>query len=224
MKILIAEDNPVSSRILKSILIKWEYEVIAVDNGKLALERMLDNDAPKIAILDWMMPIMDGLEVCRALRQQKTKTRPYLILLTANNDKKDVAKGLDSGADDYIPKPFNRHELKARINVGRRMINLQKALAETEKFQGVLETSGAVCHELNQPLQIISGNCEILMMDLAEDNPIREKIKIIQKQVEKMAEITSKLMRITKYKTKDYPHGKIIDLDNASKTRAKNIS
>ncbi len=217
MKILIAEDNPVSSRILKSILIKWGYQVIAFDNGKLALDKMMEKQAPKLAILDWMMPGMNGPDLCRVLRQQKTSTPPYLILLTANNDKRDVAKGLDSGADDYILKPFDRHELKARINVGLRMIKLQKALAETEKFQGVIETSGAVCHELNQPLQIISGNCEILMMDITKSNPHYKKIKIIQDQVKKMAGITSKLMRITRYETKDYLHSKIIDIDNASK-------
>ncbi len=221
MKILIAEDNPVSSKVLESILIKWGYEVISVTNGKLALEKILADNAPKLAILDWMMPDMNGIEVCEALRHEKTKTPPYLILLTAKNEKKDVAKGLDSGADDYILKPFDRHELKARINVGLRMLKLQKALAETKKFQGVIETSGAVCHELNQPLQIISGNCELLMLDINDDNPFYKKIKVIQEQVKKMADITSKLMKITKYETKAYLKGKIIDLDKASEADLK---
>ena len=188
MRILTAEDNPVSRRILETILSKWGYEVVSVADGKLALEKMLDANSPKLAILDWVMPGMDGLEVCKILRKQKTKTPPYLILLTANNDKKDVAKGLDSGADDYILKPFDRHELKARINVGIRMIKLQKALSETEKFQGVIETSGAVCHELNQPLQIISGNCELLMMDIEKNSPVYKRIKIIQEQIKKWPE------------------------------------
>ncbi len=218
MKILAAEDNPVSSRMLETTLTRWGYKVISVNNGKLALEMMLDTGAPKLAILDWVMPGMEGPEVCKTLREQKTNTPPYLILLTSNNDKKDVAKGLDSGADDYILKPFDRHELKARINVGIRMIKLQKALAETEKFQGVIETSGAVCHELNQPLQIISGNCELLMMDIKDENPFYQRIKTIHEQVKKMAGITSKLMKITKYETKPYLQGRIIDLNKASKT------
>ncbi len=218
MKILAAEDNPVSRLILEKILSKWGYEVVSVADGKLALEIMLDADAPKLAILDWVMPGMEGPEVCKALRKQKTKTPPYLILLTSNNDKRDVAKGLDSGADDYILKPFDRQELKARINVGIRMIKLQKALAETEKFEGVIETSGAVCHELNQPLQIISGHCELLMMDIEENSSVHKRIKIIHEQIKKMADITSKLMKITKYETKPYLKGKIIDLDKASKT------
>ncbi len=218
MKILAAEDNPVSSRMLETTLTRWGYKVISVNNGKLALEMMLDTGAPKLAILDWVMPCMEGTEVCKTLREQKTNTPPYLILLTSNNDKKDVAKGLDSGADDYILKPFDRHELKARINVGIRMIKLQKALAETEKFQGVIETSGAVCHELNQPLQIISGNCELLMMDVKDENPFYQRIKTIHEQIKKMADITSKLMKITKYETKPYLQGRIIDLNKASKT------
>ncbi len=216
MRILIAEDNPVSSRILETILVKWGYKVIAVTDGETAVHQMMDNNAPKLAILDWMMPGVDGLEVCRILRREITDTPPYLILLTANNDKKDVAKGLDSGADDYILKPFDKEELKARINVGLRMIKLQMALAETEKFQGVIEMAGTVCHELNQPLQIISGNCEILMLDIKKDSPFYKNIQAIEKHVRRMGDITSKLMKITKYETKAYLQGKIIDLDKAS--------
>lgn len=216
MKILIAEDNSDSSSTLETILIKWGYQVIITTDGRTAVDLMLEDNAPGIAILDWMMPSMNGIEVCRTLRQKKTKIPPYLILLTSNNDKKNVAKGLDAGADDYILKPFDRDELKARINVGIRMIKLQRALAETEKFQGVIEMAGTVCHELNQPLQVISGNCEILMLDIKEGKPFYKNIKAIQRNVERVGNITSKLMKITKYETKAYLQGKIIDLNKAS--------
>jgi len=107
--------------------------------------------------------------------------------------------------------------LRARINVGRRIIELQKTLAEKEKLKGVIEMSGAVCHELNQPMQVVSGISEMLMMDVQDDNLLLGNIKTIKEQIYIMGEITKKLMRVTKYETKDYLKGKIIDIDKAIK-------
>ncbi len=115
------------------------------------------------------MPEMDGVEVCRRLRQMAAATPTYVILLTARGDKEDIIKGLEAGADDYIAKPFDNDELRARINVGRRIIELQAELVEKEKLQGVIEMAGAVCHELNQPMQVVSGVSELLMMDIQID-------------------------------------------------------
>jgi DNA-binding response OmpR family regulator len=171
MKILIAEDDLTSRRILEAVLIKYGYDIISVSNGNDAIKILLDKDPPKLVLVDWIMPDKDGLEVCRIIRQKETTTPPYIILLTGKGNKKDIAKGLDSGADDYIVKPYDRDELRARINVGQRMVELQSALAEKEKFQGVLEMAGAVCHEINQPLMVISGYSEILLMDVPCDHP-----------------------------------------------------
>ena len=207
MKILIAEDDLTSRRILEAALSKWGYEVISVSNGNDAIDRLLDENAPKLALLDWIMPDKDGVEVCRIIRERKTITPSYIILLTSKGDKKDITKGLDSGADDYIVKPYDKDELKARIRVGQRMIELQHALAEKEKFKGVIEMAGAICHEINQPLMAISGYSEILSMDLSEDNPQYEVLKNIIDQVHRLGKITQKLMSITKYKTKRYLKG-----------------
>jgi len=170
MKILIAEDDIASRRLLEAILKKWGYDVIVVSNGNDAIDRMLGDDPPRIALVDWVMPSRDGLEVCHLIRQIKTTTPPYLILLTGRSDKEDITKGLDAGADDYVIKPYNKDELKARINVGLRMIELQNEMAEKEKFQGVLEMAGAVCHEINQPLMVISGYSELLQLDMSEND------------------------------------------------------
>jgi phosphoserine phosphatase RsbU/P len=129
VKILIAEDDPVSCYVLETTLSKWGYEVAVTHDGEEALDGLLAEGAPQLAILDWMMPNLDGLEVCRRLRERAEKQSTYVILLTAKTEKKDVVAGLEVGADDYITKPFDRSELRARVRVGARMIELQQALA-----------------------------------------------------------------------------------------------
>jgi len=130
MKILIAEDDPVSRRILEATLIKWGYEVSVALDGTEAWEKLQRENAPALAILDIMMPGIDGLEVCRRVRQLPTTTPPYLILLTAMSSKDEVVTGIQAGANDYLSKPFHRDELKARVGVGAQMLSLQQSLAE----------------------------------------------------------------------------------------------
>jgi len=138
MKILIAEDDPVSRVFLEVSLVKWGYEVFSACDGNQAWQA-LQRDSPSIAILDWMMPGIDGAEVCRRARAVQTPTPVYIIMLTAKTDKKDVVEGLDAGADDYLTKPFDRQELRARIGVGLRIAELQKNLADR-----VVELEGAL--------------------------------------------------------------------------------
>ena len=133
MKILIAEDDPVSRRILEATLLKWGYEVSVALDGTEAWEKLQREHAPSLAILDIMMPGIDGLEVCRRVRQLPTTTPPYLILLTAMSSKDEVVTGIQAGANDYLSKPFHRDELKARVGVGAQMLALQKSLAERVK-------------------------------------------------------------------------------------------
>lgn len=130
MKILIAEDDAVSRRVLATQVKHWGHEVVAVENGVEAWQSLHQNDAPVLAILDWMMPGMDGVEICRKLRQEKTDCPIYLILLTAMSLKENVIEGLEAGADDYLTKPFDRHELRARLQSGERIVELQTSLRE----------------------------------------------------------------------------------------------
>ncbi|MEE8431920.1 MAG: response regulator [Candidatus Desulfatibia sp.] len=215
MRILIAEDDFTSRRLLKAVLAKWGYDVVSARDGHEAWEKLQSVEAPKLAVLDWMMPKMDGIEVCYRIRQMEKTIPTYIILLTARDGKKDIVRGLEAGADDYIAKPFDNNELRARINVGRRIVELQAALVEKEKLQGVIEMAGAVCHELNQPMQVILGLSELFLDDL-DDNHIKDDIKEINAQVKRLGRITKKLSGVTKYKTKDYLTSKIIDLDKAA--------
>jgi len=130
MKVLIAEDDPVSRRLLQAALIKWGYEVTVTSTGKEAWQALQATDAPSLLILDWLMPEMDGVEICREVRQLPALKSAYIILLTSRGSKEDIIKGLEAGADDYVTKPFDHGELRARVQVGSRVVQLQSALAE----------------------------------------------------------------------------------------------
>ncbi|MEI6083685.1 MAG: response regulator transcription factor [Verrucomicrobiota bacterium] len=130
MRILIAEDDAISLRVLESALTKWGHEVTAVTTGTAAYEALLQPDAPQLAILDWMMPELDGVEVCSRIRPARADRFLYIILLTARGQKADIVAGLEAGADDYLVKPFDREELRARLNAGIRIVDLQAQLTD----------------------------------------------------------------------------------------------
>jgi diguanylate cyclase (GGDEF)-like protein len=133
MKILIADDESVSRHMLQVLLVKWGYEVVSVEDGNAAWEKLKASDAPRMALLDWMMPGQNGVDVCRALRKLRPEPYTYLLLLTAKDAKESVVEGLESGADDYLTKPFNPAELKARIRVGLRLLDLEDNLVQARE-------------------------------------------------------------------------------------------
>jgi two-component system, cell cycle response regulator len=130
-QVLIAEDDPVSRRVLESLLTKWGYEPIIATNGTDALAILEKHKSPRLAILDWMMPGIEGVQVCQRLRENTTRPYTYVLLLTARGQKEDLLKGLEMGADDYLTKPFDAKELRARLHVGQRILELQDALIAT---------------------------------------------------------------------------------------------
>ena len=130
MRILIAEDETVSRRVLKMTLESWGHEVIEARDGAVALQILQNDSPPKLAILDLSMPEMDGIKVCKQVRQNSSATPTYIILLTANTRKELIVTGLEAGADDYVTKPFDTDELHARVKVGMRMVDLQMSLAQ----------------------------------------------------------------------------------------------
>lgn len=133
MKILIADDDPVSSRLLDRLLVKWGYEVIAAHDGAEAWEVLQAENAPRVALLDWIMPGIDGLEICRRVRARSGQPYVYIMLLTANDKVGNLVEGLESGADDYLTKPFHPQELRARLRVGLRMLDLESRLVEARE-------------------------------------------------------------------------------------------
>ena len=129
MQILIADDDRVTATMLAGILRKWEFEVLAAADGGAAWE-MVSTHCPPIAIFDWMMPTLDGPELCRRVRANEQTAGTYIILLTSKDTTGDLIAGLDAGADDYLTKPFDRGELRARVNVGVRVATLQSKIRE----------------------------------------------------------------------------------------------
>jgi len=141
MKILIAEDEFTTRMTVQVCLEDWGYRVESVDNGADALAILKKSEAPDIAILDWEMPEIDGIEVCRLVKEQATDSRPYVILLTARDSKTDVVRGFDAGADDYMTKPVDFSELVARVTaILRRCSSEMQEEETTESFHdGELE-------------------------------------------------------------------------------------
>jgi len=128
MRILVAEDEPISRHLLQKFLSQWGYEVIVANDGDEAWWTLQRDDSPTLAILDWMMPGMDGPQVCREVRKLAGRAYTYMMLLTAKSQKTDIVEGLDAGADDYLTKPFDPEELRVRLRAGRRILDLQDHL------------------------------------------------------------------------------------------------
>jgi diguanylate cyclase (GGDEF)-like protein len=133
MKILIADDEVMSRRLLQKTMERAGYQVTAVENGRLAADELCKPDGPRLALLDWMMPELDGPGVCREVRKRKEHSYVYMVLLTSKEKKEDVVAGLKSGADDYLTKPFDAEELKARLRTGMRILDLEDRLVEARE-------------------------------------------------------------------------------------------
>jgi two-component system, cell cycle response regulator len=133
VKVLIADDDPVSRRLLEVTLANSGYQVLTAIDGGEALSALEEKDSPRLVILDWVMPQFDGVDVCRAIRTRALEPYTYIILLTVKGEQKEIIEGLEAGADDYITKPFDLLELKARLRAGRRILDLQDQLVASRE-------------------------------------------------------------------------------------------
>ncbi len=177
MKILIADDDYAFRTMLAALLRKLGHETVEALDGKEACEIMLLEDAPHLAILDWMMPVMEGPEVVKQIRKIETETPPYIIMLTGKSSKKELVAGLDAGADDYLSKPFNREELRTRIEVGRRIVEIQASLVKSRKVMehqanhdpltGMLNRR-AILEQLRKELARSYSNAELLTVGMCD--------------------------------------------------------
>jgi DNA-binding response OmpR family regulator len=133
MRILVAEDNLVFQWGLRSMLTQWGYDVVVVSDGEEAWRQLQDEEGPRLAILDWLMPGLDGIEVCRRVRATNRTSYTYILILTAKTDSQDLVTAMEAGADDYVTKPFRSAELRARLRAGRRILELQARLQLTRQ-------------------------------------------------------------------------------------------
>ena len=150
MRILIADDDAVSLRMLEKTLERAGYEVTAVNDGRNAAKELCCPDGPRLALLDWMMPELDGPAVCRTVRRKRSQRHVYLVLLTSKSSKEDIVEGLESGADDYLIKPFDPGELKARLHTGKRILELEDNLLEAREDMRYKATHDSLTSLLNR--------------------------------------------------------------------------
>lgn len=167
MKILIADDDDATRFKLQAWLTKRGYEVVVARNGAEAWEQLQRDDAPTLAILDWIMPQLDGVEVCRRVRQSGKVRYIYIVMLTIKGEKKEIVAGMEAGADDYLSKPFDYDELRVRLRAGERILTLQEELrakATYDDLTGVFNRGTIL---------------EILQRDLAHAERTREPVAVI---------------------------------------------
>ncbi len=162
MKILIADDSIVSRHLLEATLHSWGYEVISACDGLEALEILQQPSAPTLAILDWMMPGLTGPEVCKRIRQRACEPYTYILLLTSKSLKEDLIEGMEAGADDYVTKPFDRHELQVRLRAGKRLVDTQAELLAAREALREQATRDSLTHTWNR-----NSILEILGRELA---------------------------------------------------------
>lgn len=215
--ILIVDDDAISIQMVQAILEKREYKIITAASGEECLQKAKAH-SPDLILLDITMPGMSGIEVCKLLQQDSVTQNIPVIFVTADTDNTTLEEAFSAGGMDYVCKPINRVELTARIDSALTQRALGEKLLEKEKLNAILELAGGVCHELNQPLQVVSGYSQLLLSELPENDSRQEMVKTMVNQIDRIAEITRKLMNITRYKTRKYlGKSKIIDIHGASK-------
>ncbi|MGI5878984.1 MAG: GGDEF domain-containing protein [Syntrophomonadaceae bacterium] len=135
MKVLVADDDQITRKVVRALLNKWGYEAVEAEDGDQAWQILQQDDAPRLILADWIMPGIDGPELCRRLRIRSDSSYHYIILLTSRDSKEDIVGGLNAGADDYITKPFMTQELEVRLRIGVRILELQQSLQESLELQ-----------------------------------------------------------------------------------------
>jgi signal transduction histidine kinase len=179
MKVLVAEDEAVSRHLLQSYLRQWGHEVVLAADGAEAW-RLFHQGAYPLVLSDWVMPEMDGLELIRRIRARPAGAYVYIILLTAKTEKQDVIAGMEAGANDFVSKPFDQGELRARLRAGERIIELEQTLAEqnralreaqaalvqTEKLASLGQLAAGIAHEINNPIAYVANNLAVLRRDV----------------------------------------------------------
>jgi len=219
-KVLIVDDNKLNLKLIDLILQRDGYETSLVSESRTVLS-VVRSFAPCLILLDIDMPGLNGIEVCRQLKESDEFKEIPVIFVTGNTDDDTIKKAFAVGGHDYLRKPVNEIELLTRMHAVSAKIELIEHLKYEEKLKGVLEIAGTVCHEFNQPLQVISGSAELLLLELemAPDAPGSDLAKTIVEQALRLGAINRKLMKITRYEKRDYIGGStIIDLERASKT------
>lgn len=213
--VLVAEDDRISSQFIQAMLVEAGYGVRGVSDGEQCLAAAGEMQ-PDVILLDVVMPRLDGIQACRRLKEDDRLRQIPVIFVTGSTDDETLQAAFAAGGSDYVRKPVGRVELLARVGSALTQRRAIQKLKEEQKRQGMLETAGGLCHELNQPLQYVLGLVQVLMMDLDPADLAYAQLNTIRAQVEQMGEMTRKLADITCLKTRKYVGDvEIVDLSQS---------
>ena len=198
-KILIVEDEKNTRYIFERLLTKNNFEVQAAVNGEEAL-KILKTFSPKVILADWMMPIMDGLELCNIIKQSENYKLIYYIILTAKTSLHDRITGLDIGADDFLIKPIENQELLARIRSGVRIYNLQNELKSIEHSKAIIELACTIGHNINNPLSSLSLALENIKQEIKSNKNfnVDEDFSVMKQSIERIKTLVNQLTHLKK--------------------------
>ncbi len=211
--ILVVDDDPSILPLVEAALEEPGLRFAGAEDGERALAVLDEGFSPDVIVLDWMMPGLDGLGFLRRFRGRPGADRVPVLLLTGRKEADHVAEGLEAGANDYLVKPFDLMELRARVRaalrlrrVFRELEAVRAAQVEQERLRAVLETAGAVAHALNQPLTAVGLKVETLL-ERAEDEALREDLAFVHRGVRRISQAVAKIRRLAVYRTVRYLDG-----------------
>ena len=214
-KILIVEDEKDTRFILERLLSKNDYEVVTAVNGEDALDKIKGFN-PEVVLADWTMPVMDGIELCRIIKNDEKFKLIYFIILTARVALKDRVKGLDVGADDFLVKPVENQELLARIRSGIRIHNLQQELKSIEHNKAIIEMACTIGHKINNPLSSLIMSVKSIEEEIGDldKSKFTDDFSVVYQSIEKIKKLTDNLSKLQNPDYIDYtPDQKMINLD-----------
>ncbi|MBN1844703.1 MAG: response regulator [Sedimentisphaerales bacterium] len=202
-KVLVADDHLVTRKLLQVTLEKNGYSVVTAEDGAQAWEYLQSEPDIRLVILDWIMPKMDGVEICSRLRQEQKAGIFYIILLTAREGTENITTALQAGANDYVIKPFEKEELLARLRVGQRIITLQRELTQAQKLESIGQLASGIAHEINTPIQYVGDNIRFMQEGFADLSKllktgadIMEQLKSVAGGAERAAEWTRMVQEV----------------------------
>ncbi|WP_020589658.1 GGDEF domain-containing response regulator [Desulfobacter curvatus] len=231
MKILISEDDPIFKTILENNLKKWGYQVVSTSDGRQAWDIIRKPGCPNVVISDWMMPEMDGLQLCRKVRAHEAPRYIYFIILTAKGEQQDILQGLEAGADDFLTKPIDYVELKYRIRIGERIIGLEEKvleLARKDSLTGTLNRR-AFMEKLDQELERAARKntpLSLLMTDIDHFKQVNDRYghlsgdRVLKQFVSQMAQVIRPYDFIGRYGGEEF----ILCLPDCSIKEARDIA
>jgi DNA-binding response OmpR family regulator len=219
MRVLLAEDDDFMRLLVEAVLRAVGHDVLATTNGEEAWEAF-QRERPRMAILDWQMPVLDGLEVCRRIREVDPDRMTTIIVVTARDANEDLFRALDAGVDDYVVKPVTPEQLQARLTIAERRMGqddlrreMERRLAEAQRLAGIGETTLALQHEINNPLAALLGNAALISSGLVRDDEATACLQVIVEQAQRIGAVVKKLATMRNLQSVEYVQGsRMIDL------------